>query len=293
MRRFHVGAGWRTLGLFGIAAGCAPAAGWDYAALVALMNPFTAYLMCKALKPLGRLIVAGDVWLERRFPNPTEKIEPKENPYAKEEARLQAIVREQTEALGVAKAPLVSVKKSEEKNACLNNLTNEISVTSGLMGAFSEREIKTVVGHEMGHFMMNKNKSYIWGRAAALFCSGLMSAVAALESQVVGNATASGLYQGLMLGATILGLSAIRHEEHVADDFGLLLSGDLEAALSAEEKLQPTDAKKHFFLRRWARAAGDWVYENAGGWLLGTHPTCRARKRSMKRYAKRIGLDCG
>jgi heat shock protein HtpX len=124
---------------------------------------------------------------------------------------------------------------------------NAVAVTRGLLKTFSEREIKTILAHELGHIKHQDTKllllSDVMGRMASiLFIVGLMSLFLYLPAMASGTSPISGYAIVLMLLSPTLNsylqFAVRRTREYEADRAAAELTGDPEGLIMALKRLR-------------------------------------------------------
>lgn len=162
------------------------------------------------------------------------------------EPRLHAIVEEVAVLAGVPK-PRVYVVQNESPNAFATGRNPEhavVAVTTGIRRILTDRELRAVIGHEIGHV---KNRDILTGTIAAT----MAGAISYLQTMLFWGAMFGGGRrdgQGNImialaatvvgaLAATILQMTLSRTREYAADKSGAEYTHDPEALASALSKL--------------------------------------------------------
>lgn len=162
-----------------------------------------------------------------------------------DDPRLYGLVREVAE-LSRMPMPRVFIINNESPNAFATGRNPQhavVAVTTGIQRLLTERELRGVLGHEMGHV---KNRD--------ILTSSIVATVAGAISMIAQMLMWSSLFGGgdrasnpivsiaVMLlapvAATILQMGISRQREYGADQTGARVTGDPEALASALEKLQ-------------------------------------------------------
>lgn len=162
-----------------------------------------------------------------------------------DDPRLYNLVREVAE-LSRMPMPRVFIIQNESPNAFATGRNPQhavVAVTTGIQRLLTERELRGVLGHEMGHV---KNRD--------ILTSSIVATVAGAISMIAQMLMWSSLFGGgdrdrnpivsilVMLlapvAATILQMGISRQREYGADQTGAKVTGDPEALASALEKLQ-------------------------------------------------------
>jgi heat shock protein HtpX len=208
--------------------------------------------------------------------------------------RLFAMVREVAE-LSKMPMPRVYVVQNDSPNAFATGRDPKhavVAVTTGIQRLLTERELRGVLGHEMGHV---KNRDILTSSIVATIAGAIqMIAQVLLFSSIFGGRDNENRNPLLMLvailiapiAATLLQLGISRQREYAADVTGAEVTGDPEALASALEKLQrgvayrpmePTPAQE-------AVSALYIVKPFAGGAanLFSTHPPLEERIRRLR-----------
>lgn len=163
-----------------------------------------------------------------------------------EEPHLHAIVREVAQ-LSRMPMPRVYVVQNDSPNAFATGRNPEhavVAVTTGIRSILTDRELRGVLGHEMGHV---KNRDILTSSIVATVAGAIsMIAQVLMFSQMFGGGRDDNRNPLLMLAAIIIApiaasmiqLGISRQREYSADKSGAEVTGDPEALASALEKLQ-------------------------------------------------------
>ncbi len=183
-------------------------------------------------------------------------------------------------------------RQSSHNNAYVAGLlgTQRIVLYDTLIKEFTPREIKVVMGHEMGHYVLN----HIWRFVAFLSVFVLPGFFLAdrVSRRIIEGRPAMGissLAEPASLPVLLLVLSAFlflagpalstfsRIQEHQADVFGLAATRDPVAGASAFLKFGRLDLGE-YQVHPWIEA------------LLCSHPSLGSRVRFAQEYARRHGI---
>lgn len=162
-----------------------------------------------------------------------------------QEPHLFAIVREVAE-LSKMPMPKVYVIQTDSPNAFATGRNPEhavVAVTTGIRRILTDRELRGVLGHEMGHV---KNRDILTSSIVATIAGAIsMIAQMLMFSQLFGGRDENRnplltLVAILIapIAATLIQLGISRQREYAADKTGAEVTQDPEALASALEKLQ-------------------------------------------------------
>ena len=162
-----------------------------------------------------------------------------------DEPQLFAIVREVAQ-LSKMPMPRVYVIQTDSPNAFATGRNPEhavVAVTTGIRRILTDRELRGVLGHEMGHV---KNRDILTSSIVATIAGAIsMIAQVLMFSQLFGGRDENRnplltLVAILIapIAATLIQLGISRQREYAADKTGADVTGDPEALASALEKLQ-------------------------------------------------------
>ncbi|MBA4181360.1 MAG: protease HtpX [Anaerolinea sp.] len=162
-----------------------------------------------------------------------------------QEPQLFAMVREVAE-LSKMPMPKVYVIQTESPNAFATGRNPEhavVAVTTGIRRLLTDRELRGVLGHEMGHV---KNRDILTSSIVATIAGAIsMIAQVLMFSQIFGGRDENRnplltLVAILIapIAATLIQLGISRQREYAADKTGAEVTRDPEALASALEKLQ-------------------------------------------------------
>lgn len=162
-----------------------------------------------------------------------------------QEPSLFAMVREVAE-LSKMPMPKVYVIQTESPNAFATGRNPEhavVAVTTGIRRLLNDRELRGVLGHEMGHV---KNRDILTSSIVATIAGAIsMIAQVLMFSQIFGGRDENRnplltLVAILIapIAATLIQLGISRQREYAADKTGAEVTRDPEALASALEKLQ-------------------------------------------------------
>ena len=179
-------------------------------------------------------------------------------------------------------------RQSGHNNAYVAGIlgTQRIVLFDTLLRRFTPREIRSVMGHEMGHYVLN----HVWKTVAflvplivaALFLADRVSRRVIERRPELGIGALSEP-SSLPLLSLVLSLFVFvvhpaiatfsRAQEHQADLFGLEVTGDPEAAASAFLKFGRLDLDEYH--------VDPWIET-----LLYSHPSLASRIRTARDYAR-------
>jgi heat shock protein HtpX len=212
---------------------------------------------------------------------------------------LHAIVEEVSELAGVPK-PRVYIVQNESPNAFATGRNPEhaaVAATTGIMRILDRRELRAVIGHEIGHV---KNRDILTSSIAAT----IAGAISYLQTILIWGSMLGGRDReggGNVLiaivasmvaafAAVLLQMALSRTREFAADKSGAEYVRDPEALASALAKLH-----NGVQVRPMAQTAGSEatsslyiVHPFAGGGLsnlFSTHPPVEERIRRLRRMA--------
>ncbi len=214
-----------------------------------------------------------------------------------DDPKLFSMVREVAQ-LSKMPMPRVYVVDNESPNAFATGRDPKhavVAVTTGIQRLLSERELRGVLGHEMGHV---KNRDILTSSIVATIAGAIqMIAQVLMFSQIFGgrrdNQNPLLMLVAILIApiaATLIQLGISRTREYAADKTGAEVTGDPEALASALEKLQRGVAFRPM-AETPAQEAVSALYivkPFAGGGmgkLFSTHPPLEeriARLRAMK-----------
>jgi heat shock protein HtpX len=216
-----------------------------------------------------------------------------------QEPHLDAMVREVAQ-LSKMPMPRVFVIQNESPNAFATGRNPEhavVAVTTGIRRILTDRELRGVLGHEMGHV---KNRD--------ILTSSIVATIAGAISLIAQMLMFSSLFGGrdenrnpLMtlvviliapLAATLIQLGISRQREYAADETGADVTGDPEALASALEKLQRGVAMRPMEETPVQEAVSAlYIVKPFGGGqgmanLFSTHPPLEERIRRLRARAR-------
>jgi len=166
---------------------------------------------------------------------------------AQEEPRLHAIVAEVARLAGVPK-PRVYVVQNESPNAFATGRDPKhavVAATTGIMRILDERELRAVIGHEIGHV---KNRDILTSSIAAT----IAGAISYLQTMLMwgamfggGRRDNGGNYMVAFLASVVAAFAAVmlqmaisRTREYQADRLGAMICGNPLWLASALAKIQ-------------------------------------------------------
>lgn len=215
-----------------------------------------------------------------------------------EEPRLHAIVEDVAMLAGVPK-PRVYVVQNESPNAFATGRDPQhaaVAVTTGIQRILTERELRAVIGHEIGHV---KNRDILISSVAAT----IAGAISYLQTMLFWSSMIGGRRNGgnilfafvaamiAALAAAILQMAISRTREFAADRSGAEYTNDPEALASALAKLHNgvqmrpmpqnagTEATASLYIVHPFRA-GEGLSR-----LFSTHPPVEERIKRLRRMA--------
>ncbi|MEO8539306.1 MAG: zinc metalloprotease HtpX [bacterium] len=162
-----------------------------------------------------------------------------------EDPHLFGIVREVAEASGMP-MPRVYVVNTDSPNAFAtgrNPKHGVVAVTTGIRRILTDRELRGVLGHEMGHV---KNRDILTSSIVATVAGAIsMIAQMLMWSSIFGGRRDNqnplitlGVILIAPIAASMIQLGISRQREYAADKTGAEVTRDPEALASALEKLQ-------------------------------------------------------
>jgi heat shock protein HtpX len=213
-----------------------------------------------------------------------------------EEPHLHAMVEEVALLAGVPK-PKVFVVDNESPNAFATGRNPEhavVAVTTGIRRILSDRELRAVIGHEIGHV---KNRDILISTVAAT----IAGAISYLQTMLIWGQIFGGRDRGgglLALGAAIIAAIAAgilqmaisRTREFAADKSGAEYTHDPESLAAALAKLHNGVQTRPMRQTAGTEATSSLyiVHPFAGGGLsnlFATHPPIEERIRRLRRMA--------
>ncbi len=226
---------------------------------------------------------------------------------SEQEPRLHAIVAEVAQLAGVPK-PKVFVVQNESPNAFATGRNPQhavVAVTTGIQRILTERELRAVIGHEMGHV---KNRDILTSSIAAT----IAGAISYIQTMLMWGALFGGGFGmgggrdrnggNIMIAflasivaafaAVILQMALSRTREFAADKSGAEYLHDPEALASALSKLQSGVQMRPMAEKAGAQATASLYivhpFAATGGFgnLFSTHPPIEERIRRLHRMAE-------
>jgi heat shock protein HtpX len=204
---------------------------------------------------------------------------------------LQEDVRSLAQTAGIP-MPKVAVIDKPAPNAFATgrNPSNAVvAVTTGLLQVLDRRQVRAVIGHELGH-VRNRDMltmTLVAGAVSAISVLGYMAYFGGGRNRE-GNAIAA--LVGILVAplvATLVQMAISRTREYAADDAGASLSGDPRALADALEALHrniparpplsATGATAHLMIAN--------PFFGMRGELLSTHPDPRKRIARLRAMA--------
>ncbi|HEY4686418.1 MAG TPA: zinc metalloprotease HtpX [Dehalococcoidia bacterium] len=214
-----------------------------------------------------------------------------------EEPRLHAIVFEVAQLAGVPK-PRVFIVNNESPNAFATGRDPKhavVAATTGIMRILDDRELRAVIGHEVGHV---KNRDILTSSIAATMAGAIsyLGMMAFWFGGAFGGRDRNNALFGLLafifapIAAAILQMALSRTREYAADRSGAEYTHDPEALASALAKLHNGVQVRPMAQTAGAQATSSLyiVHPFAGGGLgnlFSTHPPVEERIRRLRRLA--------
>ena len=211
-----------------------------------------------------------------------------------EDPQLFNLVREVAQ-LSKMPMPRVYVVNTDSPNAFATGRNPQhavVAVTTGIRRILTERELRGVLGHEMGHV---RNRDILTSSIVATVAGAIsMIAQMLMWSSIFGGRRDNQnpfITLGVMLlapiAATLIQMGNSRQREYAADKTGAEVTGDPEALASALEKLQRGVAMRPMeeSPRQEAVSALYIVKPFSGGGmsnLFSTHPPLEERIRRLR-----------
>ncbi|MBE7518804.1 MAG: zinc metalloprotease HtpX [Thermoflexaceae bacterium] len=217
-----------------------------------------------------------------------------------EAPRLHAMVREVANLANMP-MPRVFIVQNDSPNAFATGRSPSravVAVTTGIQRILSERELRAVIGHEMGHV---KNRDILTSSIVATVAGAIaLIGNILMWSSLFGGGRDDNRNPLLMLlaiivapvAATLIQLGISRTREYAADRTGAEITHDPEALASALEKLHrgaammPMEATPN----QEAVSALYIVHPFAGGGmanLFSTHPPMEERIKRLRQMTYR------
>jgi heat shock protein HtpX len=219
-----------------------------------------------------------------------------------QEPHLHAMIEEVAILAGVPK-PKVFVIENESPNAFATGRNPEhavVAVTTGIRRILSDRELRAVIGHEIGHV---KNRDILTSSIAAT----IAGAISYIQTMLMwgallggGNNREGGAGGAMMaflasivaaIAAAILQMAISRTREYAADKSGAEYTRDPEALASALGKLHNGVQMRPMEERAGTEATSSLYivhpFRGGGGLsnLFSTHPPIEERIRRLRRMA--------
>jgi heat shock protein HtpX len=212
-----------------------------------------------------------------------------------EDPHLFSIVREVATASGMP-MPRVYVVNTDSPNAFAtgrNPKHGVVAVTTGIRRILTDRELRGVLGHEMGHV---KNRDILTSSVVATVAGAIsMIAQVLMWSSLFGGGRRNqnplvtlAVILVAPIAASMIQLGISRQREYAADKTGAEVTGDPEALASALEKLQRGVAMRPM-QETPAQEAVSALYivkpfSGKGGManLFSTHPPLEERIRRLR-----------
>ncbi len=216
---------------------------------------------------------------------------------AQEEPQLHALVEEVAGLAGLPK-PKVFVVQNESPNAFATGRNPQhavVAVTTGIMRILDRRELKAVIGHEMGHV---KNRDILISTIAAT----IAGAITYIQTMLIwgslfGGRNRNGGFVAIIaamvgaLAAAMLQMAISRTREFAADKSGAEYVHDPEALASALSKLHNGVQVRPMHESAGANATSSlyivhpFRMQGGMGALFATHPPVEERIRRLRAMA--------
>ena len=214
-----------------------------------------------------------------------------------DEPQLHALVEEVAILAGLPK-PKVFVVQNESPNAFATGRDPKhavVAVTTGIQRILDRRELKAVIGHEMGHV---KNRDILISTIAATV-AGAISYIQTMLiwGSIFGGRDRNGGFIAIIaavvaaLAAAMLQMAVSRTREFAADKSGAEYVGDPEALASALAKLHNGVQVRPMEQTAGAEATSSlyivhpFRMQGGIGALFATHPPVEERIRRLRQMA--------
>jgi heat shock protein HtpX len=215
-----------------------------------------------------------------------------------EAPELHALVADLARRAGIPK-PRVAIIDDPQPNAFAtgrNPAHGVVAVTTGILGALDERELRGVLAHELGHI---KNRDILVSSIAAALASLItwmaqMLSFGALFGRDEGEEEGGGLVFALMapLIATLVQLGISRSREYLADQTGARITGDPDGLARALLRLHRAAEVVPAATARPATASlfivNPLARPGALLRLFSTHPAIEERVARLRIMASRV-----
>jgi len=210
-----------------------------------------------------------------------------------DDPRLYALVREVASLAGLP-MPRVYVVDTPTPNAFATGRDPKhavVAVTTGIRRLLTERELRAVIGHEMGHI---KNRDILTSSIVATVAGAIqLIAQVVWFSSLFGGSRDRNPFLSLAviliapIAATLIQLGISRTREYAADKTGAEITHDPEALASALEKLALGVARMPMEPHLWGGAgAAPFVAQSFGG---GGRASVASAPRSSDGRVRRLG----
>ena len=216
---------------------------------------------------------------------------------SQDEPQLHALVEEVAILAGLPK-PKVFVVQNESPNAFATGRDPKhavVAVTTGIQRILDRRELKAVIGHEMGHV---KNRDILISTIAATV-AGAISYIQTMLiwGSIFGGRDRNGGFIAIIaavvaaLAAAMLQMAVSRTREFAADKSGAEYVGDPEALASALAKLHNGVQVRPMEQTAGAEATSSlyivhpFRMQGGIGALFATHPPVEERIRRLRQMA--------
>ena len=214
-----------------------------------------------------------------------------------QEPHLHAMVEEVATLAGIPK-PKVYVVQNESPNAFATGRNPQhavVAVTTGIQRILTDRELRAVIGHEIGHV---KNRDILIGTIAATI-AGAISYIQTILiwGSLLGGNNRNGGFMAIIaamvaaIAAAMLQMAVSRTREFAADKSGAEYVHDPESLASARAQLHNGVQMRPMAQSAGAEATSSLYivhpFRMEGGLssLFSTHPPVEERIRRLRRMA--------
>jgi heat shock protein HtpX len=214
-----------------------------------------------------------------------------------QEPHLHAMVEEVATLAGVPK-PKVYIVQNESPNAFATGRNPQhavVAVTTGIQRILTDRELRAVIGHEIGHV---KNRDILIGTVAATIAGAISYLQTMLIwGQLLGGRDRGGGFIAIIaavvaaIAAGMLQMAVSRTREYAADKSGAEYVHDPESLASALAKLhngvqsQPMPQSAGVEATSSLYIVHPFRMQGGLGSLFSTHPPVEERIKRLRRMA--------